>query len=95
MAVVGRERIIETVEREAGERWTDFRERRGSQWRNLVFYLARQRSGLTLQEIGDRTGFDYKLVAKAAQSFGRLMAEDQVMRALTEKCMIVLAKSEM
>ncbi len=89
------ERIVDVVEQETGEPWADIRACRGGRLRNLVFYLARQRSGLTLQEIGNRTNFDYKLVGKAAGNFGVLIRKDNALRALTDRCMTALAKSEM
>ena len=50
---------------------------------------------MTLQEIGNRTNFDYKLVGKAAGKFSVLIRKDKALRALTDRCLIALAKSEM
>jgi len=89
------ERIVEVVEKETGLRWAKIGHLRGNEIRNLVLYLARQRSGMTLREIGQKAGgLDYKLVCKVAQGCDELIRKDNQMRALAKKCLNELAKSE-
>jgi REP element-mobilizing transposase RayT len=86
------EKVVELVERGAVERWVDFGVRRGDVNRDLVMYLARQRSGMTLKEIGERAGgLEYKAVDKAIKRFQVRLQKDKVLRRLVEKCIKTLA----
>lgn len=89
------ESIVKVVEKEAGSSWSEFSKERGGVYRNLVFYLAQQRSGLTLLEIGTKTGFDYKLVGKGARKIAALLSKDKVLRDTIARSLTALAKSEM
>jgi len=54
----------------------------------LVLYLARQRTGLTLKEIGAALGIDeYKDVGKAVQRFTGALHQDIAKRRLTAECL--------
>ena len=63
----------------------------GDWGRNLVLYLARQRSGLTLRQIGEQVGpsrsgaaaTDYKTVSKAIHYFEQRLVKDASLRKLT------------
>jgi len=88
-------RIVEMVEKETGVRWTEINHMRGNRIRNLVLYLARQRSGMTLREIGEKAdGLDYKMVGKVVQGYDELIRQNKQMQALTRRCLDELAKSE-
>ena len=81
-------RIIKIVEKEKGEKWQQFSGRHGDHGRNLVLYLARMRSGLTLAEIGKKAGdIEYKTVGKAVKRFDQTMKEDRRTRSLAKRCL--------
>ena len=85
------EAIVGLVEKTKGEKWEDFNGRYGDWGRNLVLYLARQRSGLTLRQIGEQVGpsrsgaaaTDYKTVSKAIHYFEQRLVKDASLRKLT------------
>jgi putative transposase len=80
-------RIVAVVERWRGERWSEFRDRHGDWGRDLVLYLARKRSGLTLREIGAAAGgMEYKAVGRAVQRFGAALASDRAKRRAVADC---------
>lgn len=92
---VSLETIIATVEQERGARWEEFAERHGDWGRDLALYLARKRSGLTLEQIGaGMGGLPYKAVGKAVQRFAACVATDREKRVAVESCMKQLSKVE-
>ena len=67
---VGFDDVIREVEREKGERWEDFRDRHGDWGRDLILWLARWTTGMTLREIGKQVGgMDYATVGMAIRRF--------------------------
>ena len=62
---------------------------RHNDWgRELVIYLARQRSGLTLRQIGQALGgIEYKTVGKAAQRFAASLATDRARARMVKECL--------
>lgn len=86
------ERIVAVVEQERGEKWARFAERHGDWGRDLVFYLARRRSGLTLREIGEKTGgVDYKTVSKAIERFARQIKKNHELDKVMTRCLNVMS----
>jgi len=84
-------KIIDTVERVRGRKWADFAEEHGDIGRDMVLYLARQRSGLTLRQIGEETGgLGYKLVSIAVDRFSRRLDKDTEYSRLTQRCLTLL-----
>jgi len=82
------EKIVSVVEKEKKEKWRDFRDRHHDNGRDLVLYLARLRSGLTMREIGDRAGgLDYKVVEKAVERFGGKVRRDRSLGLLVQQCL--------
>ncbi|OGV61757.1 MAG: hypothetical protein A2283_23820 [Lentisphaerae bacterium RIFOXYA12_FULL_48_11] len=80
--------IIKLVEKKRGVEWANFSQKYGDLGRDLVLYLARKRSGLTLRQIGDELGgMDYKAVGKAVQRFELSLSDDAARRRLAEECM--------
>ena len=74
--------IVAAVVAEKGEPWEAFRSRYGDWGRDMVLYLARQRSGLTLRQIGDLIGgVDYKVVGKAVQRMRMRLEKDRSLAA--------------
>ena len=92
---VGIATIIRLVEDERGERWADFSGRHGDWGRELVMYLARKRSGLTLREIGDALGgVDYKTVSKALRRFEDSPARNRSRRGIVSAILEQMSKVE-
>jgi hypothetical protein len=87
--------VVAVVERKRGEDWTAFAERHGDWGRELVLYLARQRSGLTLQAIGQALGLaQYKTVGKAVQRFTAALTTDRAKQRLVNECLAELSLVE-
>jgi len=79
--------IVSVVEKISGEKWKDFAERYGNHLRDMVLYIARKRSGLTLPAIGEKAGgLDYKTVGKAVGRFQVRLGKDQNIRRQLGKC---------
>ena len=86
------ETIVRLVEKTKHEKWKNFRERHGDWGRDMVLSLARQRSGLTLRELGERAGgMDYGAVAKAVERFEARMQRDRTLRAMEKKLLGAMA----
>ena len=80
--------IVRLVEQKRGESWETFAQCHGDWGRELVLYLARKRSGLTLRQIGEALGEkQYKTVGKAVQRFEASLAHDRARRQLTAECL--------
>jgi len=87
--------IVKAVERRRGEPWHAFADRHGDWARDLVLYLARKRSGLTLSAIGAATGgLPYKTVSKAIQRLQARMQHDAAMRRMAAQCLADLSNVE-
>ena len=80
--------VVSVVEKKRGATWAEFSNRHGDWGRELVLYLARQRSGLTLSAIGAALGMkEYKTVAKAIQRFASALSRDATKRRLVKECL--------
>jgi REP element-mobilizing transposase RayT len=78
-----------------GERWEAFADRHGDWGRDLALYLARQRTGLPLREIGLAVGMEeYKTVAAAIKRFGDSLAQDAARRKAVRLCLRELQNME-
>ena len=87
--------LVALVERERGETWAEFSGRHGDWRRELVLYLARKRSGLTLRQIGaELGGLEYKTVGKAVQRFEQSLARDAEKRRTAASCLAQLSLVE-
>jgi REP element-mobilizing transposase RayT len=92
---VGIATIVRLVEDERGESWAEFANRYGDWGRELVMYLARKRSGLTLREIGDALdGVEYKNVSKAVRRFADSLANHSNRRKIARSLLSHLANGE-
>ena len=75
--------------------WADFSSRHGDWGRELVMYLARKRSGLTLRGIGDALGgVEYKNVSKAVRRFEDSLANHSNRRSIARSLLSQLANGE-
>ena len=89
------DKVVTVVEEERGESWESFKDRWGDPGRDLVLYLARKRTGLTLRELGEAVGgMDYKVVGKAVQRFKKRLREEKVLRDLAGKCLVKMTNDE-
>ncbi len=89
------ETIVKVVERHRGARWADFADRHGDWGRDLVLYLARKRTGLTLAALGVAVGgLTYKAVSKAIQRFEAALPDDPAKDRLVRLCVKDLANGE-
>jgi len=80
--------VVKVVERKRGESWAEFSDRHGDWGRELVLYLARRRSGMTLGEIGLALGIkEYKTVGRAVQRFAAALSHDRVKRRMVKECL--------
>ena len=83
---VGWDSIVAAVEAELGERYADFADRHGNPGRDMVLYLARERSGLSLRQVGELAGgLEYKTVSASVRRFVKGLGKDKSMRKTTEK----------
>ena len=80
------EDVIRKVEKEKGERWEAFRDRHGDWGRDLVFWLARRTTGMTLGQVGKKAGgIDYATVGMALRYFEARCQRDKKLLRLREK----------
>ena len=87
--------IVRQVEQEKEMPWKEFCDKHGDWGRDLAFYLARKRSGLTLAEIGQAAGgVDYKSVGKAVKRFEQKLELDRALRRMAERCLDQMSKVE-
>ncbi len=78
--------VLARLERAKGEKWSDFRDRRGDSGRDLALYLGRHDCGLKLQELAALAGLrDYKTAATAIKRFEQRLAASAVERQRLEQ----------
>lgn len=66
------EAIVEAIEKVKGEKWEQFRNRHGDWGRDLAFWIARRRGGMTLKALAQKVGgMDYSAVSEAVRNFER------------------------
>jgi REP element-mobilizing transposase RayT len=75
------EDAVAIVERYRRQPWADFKERRGDPGREMVLWLARRHTGMTLGQLGERAGpTDYAAIAMALKRFELKMENDPKLR---------------
>jgi len=72
--------VVKAVEAVKGEKWDEFRERKGDSGRGIVCSAARSCCGLTLREIGVNAGMSVDAVSKAITRINRRMEVDQKLK---------------
>jgi len=78
------EDVVAEVERQTGETWSAFRERHGDKRRDLVLWVARRCTGLTLAEVGRKAGgMDYAAVTMAVRRFPLACQRDKALAKLS------------
>ena len=84
--LVHMEDVIRKVEQEKGEKWETFRDRHGDWGRDLVLWLARRTTGMTLNQIGKHAeGLDYAAVGMALRYFEARCGRDRALMRLRDK----------
>jgi putative transposase len=82
---VGFEDVVAVVERLTGDPWPVFCERHGDKRRDLVLWVARRCTGLTLAELGQKAGgMDYAAVTMAVRRFPQACKRDKLLAQLSE-----------
>jgi REP element-mobilizing transposase RayT len=84
------ESVVAAVESVKGEPWRDFAGRRGDWGRDLVLYVARNRSGRTLAELGAPSGMGLHAVSKAVQRMSVRLSEDKKLGKILRKVLHAL-----
>lgn len=78
--------VVKVVERLSGESWCEFRDRHGDRRRDLVLWVARQSTGLTLGELGEGSGgMDYAAVTMAIRRFPEACERDKALGRLVKQ----------
>lgn len=87
--------VIHAVEVVKEESWERFRDRHGDDGRDMVLWLARQRSGLTLRELGEAVGgLDYRSVSSAIRRVNHDVQANRHLRRVINKAMKHLQNNE-
>ena len=86
--------IVAAVEKVKGESWDDFFCRYGDWGRDLAICVGRQRSGLTLREIGGYVGMKVKAVSQGASRFQKIMETDTELKAQYLKVLGIIGEED-
>jgi putative transposase len=87
----GLEAVIRSVEQVRQEKWEQFRDRRGDRGRDLVLYLGRRVSGLTLNELARGAGMNhYATVAMAIKRYAACLQKDATEQKRLQRALKVL-----
>ena len=93
---VGFAEVVSVVEAVKGEPWSAFGNRHGDWGMAMVLYLARQRTGLTLQELGEQVGgMAYKNVNTRIRRLKRRLADAPALQCIAEECLNQMTNDEM
>jgi len=84
------EAVVQAVEQVKGESWQDFADRRGDWGRDLALYVARSRSGRTLDELGTLSAMSKHGVSKAVQRMHVRLSKDKKLNRILRKVMLAL-----
>lgn len=86
--------IVDAVERVKDEPWKNFAGRYGDWGRDLAISIGRQRSGLTLREIGEYTGMKIKAVSQGASRVDKRMEIDELLRKQYYQVLEILGEQD-
>ncbi len=85
------EDIVARAEELAGEKWERMVARRGDWWKWLVMSVARQYAGMTLAEIGKKSGgVDYAAVSVGLKRFEVRVAHDKIIKTANRELIKLL-----
>jgi hypothetical protein len=75
-------RAVETVK---GEKWAGFRDRHGDWGRDLAFYVARRRCGVSLRYLGEEAKMsNYYAAAQCIRRTAERLSKDRSLRKIME-----------
>lgn len=74
------EEAIAIVQRHRRQPWEEFKALHGDPGREMVLWLARRTTGMTLAQLGKQTNADYAAVSIALKRFELKMADDRKLR---------------
>ena len=87
------EKVVGVVERLSGEKWSEFRDRHGDKRRDLVLWVARRCTGLTLAELGQAAErLDYAAVTMAIRRFPSACERDHALDQLAKRVLSACEK---
>jgi REP element-mobilizing transposase RayT len=90
------ERVKAVVEQLKGDRWENFRDRRGDWGRDLALYMGRKRCGLKLAELGAAAGgIGYNSAGMAVRRFAAGLRQNRDLRQWLEKAEAALCNVQM
>lgn len=74
--------VVRAVEQVKGESFATFRDKRGDNGREMIMYLSRLHSGMSLKQIADAIGnVDYPCVGTAIHRFRKQLEQDPELKA--------------
>jgi hypothetical protein len=78
------EEVVAAVEDVKQEKWDAFSDRYGDWGRDMAFWVARRRAGMTLTQLGEKAGgLDYSAVSEAIRRFEhKKLNREEVKKAL-------------
>jgi REP element-mobilizing transposase RayT len=79
------ERVKAAVEGVKGAKWAAFCDRRGDWGRDVALWLGRKHCGLTVKELGDQVGADYRAASKAILRMQARLVTDLPLRKTVEQ----------
>jgi REP element-mobilizing transposase RayT len=80
------EEVVAAVEKVKGAAWEQFRDRHGDWGRDLVLYLGRQKTLLSLSELAAASGSSNAVaVSMAVKRFGQRLQSDKALRRIVEQ----------
>ena len=83
--------MVKAVEEEKGEAWAAFPTRRGDRGRDMVLYIAREKTGMTLRELGQAAGgMDYAALSEAVLRLNRRLKKDAALRNALHRTEVLL-----
>ena len=85
--------VVRAVSETKGEPWDAFVNRYGDRGRDLAIYVARQRCGLTLREIGEPIGMKDKAVSFACSSIRKRLEDDSELMEAYQSVLETLGES--
>lgn len=87
----GFEHVVAVVERLKGAGWEQFRDRHGDWGRDLVLYLARKETLLSLSELAVASGSSNAVaVSMGIKRFGQRLQRDKALRRIVEQAQVKL-----
>ena len=79
------QQVREAVETVKGEKWRAFCDRHGDWGRDMAFYIARRRCGMSLRDLGEKAKVsNYYAVAQSIRRMSKMLLKDKALRRSLE-----------